>query len=81
MHANISGTISKDYNINLNEKKKKNSMQHVLEKIFAYLLSIKSLKIYFQFLPIYISRKETYTNMYKTKKLINEFLNQVEYSI
>ena len=56
-------------------------MQHVLEKIFAYLLSIKSLKIYFQFLPIYISRKETYTNMYKTKKLINEFLNQVEYSI
>ena len=51
------------------KKKKKNNMQSVLEKIFAYLLSIKSLKIYFQFVPVHTSRKTTYTNMYRTKKI------------
>ena len=44
-------------------------MKSVLEKIFAYLLSIKSLKIYFQFVPVHTSRKTTYTNMYRTKKI------------
>ena len=53
-----------------------------VEKIFAHLLSTISLKKIF---PIFsssqIKKKIAYTKMYRTQKLINQFLNQVEYPI
>jgi len=36
---------------------------------------------YSQFLVAHTSRKITYTKMYRTQKLITQFLNQVEYPI
>ena len=49
------------------------------KNIYSILSTISKKK--FQFLPIHTSRKIAYTNMYITQKLINQFLNQVEYSI
>ena len=51
-----------------------------VEKIFEQLLSIISQKKYFpQFSTFHTSRKIAYTKIYKTQKLINQFLNQVKY--
>ena len=38
-------------------------------------------KKYFQFSTIHTSRKIAYTKIYRTKKLINKFLDQVKYPI
>ena len=53
-------------------------MQCVQEKIFAHSLSIISLKKNI-FCNLHI--KIAYTKKYITQKLINQFLNQVEYPI
>ena len=55
-----------------------------VEKIFSHLLSIisqKKKKKKIQFSIVYTSRKITYTKLYRTQKLINQFLDQVEYPI
>ena len=59
---------------------KKISWGYTWRKIFTQYYP-PYLKKKFQFLPIHTSRKIAYTNMYITQKLINQFLNQVEYSI